>query len=209
MYETLHQYLVHHKVLPFPGFGTFLLERRPAEADHGAREIRPPVYTVSLHEKLDDYPHHFFSWLAHQLDMNDREAMSRFHEFAEDARRKVNDGYEIDWKGLGRIRRGSAGLLLFEPEVLKPGEPVRAFKVLRGDAQHLVRVGEDHRTSGQMSELLGQKSLKRKPGLLIPAILVILAAVFIAWYLYSQKAGISPLTNRQKIPVQQPAESIE
>lgn len=198
MYAELYQYLLHYKILPVPGIGTFLLERLPATSDFPNRVINAPVYTVSHKAEIMPFPRNFFSWLGQMLGLHDREASARFQEFVALTREQVTAGDVIHWKGVGTISRQANGEIRFVPDTIVTEEPIKALKVIRENAEHYVRVGEDQKTSIEMTRMLGEQETKRSYDWLWPALLAFLAILFIGWYLSAYGVNTNSTGNNQK-----------
>lgn len=199
MYAELHQYLVHYKILPVPGIGTFSLQRQAASGDFPNRLINAPVYMVSLKPEIVPFPKHFFSWLGHMLGLQDREASARFQEFADKTLDQVKAGDIIHWKGVGTLSRQMNGGIKFSPDSLETEAPVKALKVIRENAGHTVRVGEDQKTSAEMTRMLNVQETKRSYDWLWPALLAFLSVLFIGWYLSSNGVSTGSTGNNGKI----------
>ncbi len=204
MYAELYQYLIQHKELPVPGIGTFLLERKPASVDFPNRMINPPSYAVSLQAGSYVPGQRFFSWLGTSLGITDREAVFRFNDFAFDMKKQLSDGAVIDWEGMGVLNKGLGGDVKFNPSgdiVLE--RPVPAEKVIREKAEHMVRVGEDEKTSEEMTEMLNRPEEKRSYWWAYALTLALLAVMFIGWYFSEHGLETSSIGNGKKmIPVE-------
>ncbi|MEO7982857.1 MAG: hypothetical protein ABI688_02125 [Bacteroidota bacterium] len=202
MYTELYQYLIQHKQLPVPGIGTFLLERKPAELDFASKKIYPPSYTLSLvpGSHLPGQP--FFRWLASVLGITDREAIFRFNDFAFDLKKQISDGSVVSWNGVGILDKGLDGSvkLLSSITDLAIEEPVSAEKVTRENAEHMIRVGEDQRTSAEMSEMLGEKEEATSSTWWHYALAIaLLAIMFIGWYFSEHGVDIAAIANNKKL----------
>lgn len=201
MYGELYQYLVLHKQLNVPGIGTFFLERKPADLDIANKVINPPSYTVALHHGNVAPSRRLFSWLSSAFNISEREAIMRFNDFVFDLKDQVMAGKKMQWSGVGTLTKGLAGEIRFEP-LLKDrlvGEPVPAVKVLRENAEHTIRVGEDEKTSAEMLELLRPEAARRSYWWTVALILLIAAFIFVAWYLSQHGPYTSSTGNQQKI----------
>ena len=201
MYGELYQYLILHKQLNMPGIGTFLLERKPAQIDFVNKIAEPPAYTVALHHGNVPASKNVFNWLSSRLNISELDAVRRFNDFAVDIKNKVMAGDKLQWDGVGIFSRGMAGEIRFEALLkdMKAGVPIPALKVIRENAEHTVRVGEEQKTSSQMMEMLAPGSEKKIQWWGVALIVGLLAFVFIAVYLSS--AGVKPSSagNQQKI----------
>lgn len=206
MYGELYQYFIQHKQLPVPGIGTFLLERKPATADFPNKLINPPVYSISLKQANDTPTKKFFIWLGAVLNISDRDAVIRFNDFVFDLKRKITEGDKIHWNGVGVLSSGLAGEIRFEPELKETvlEAPVKAEKVLRENASHSVRVGEDEKTSTEMIDYFSQPAEKKKYWWATALVIALLAIMFIGWYLSAHGLETNAAGNGQRL---QPAES--
>lgn len=202
MYPELYQYLLLQKKLPVPGIGTFLLERKPAEIDFPNKLMMPPVYSFGFQSPAPVPSGKFFSWLGSMLGISQMDAVIRFNDFAFELKKQVEKGHTIIWNGVGTIRKGLAGELKFtahEPVVKE--QPVAAVRVLRGKAEHSVRVGEEQRTSVEMEELLTRVEEKRSYWWVTALAIGLLGLIFIGWYFSSNGLDVATTSNiKQLVP---------
>jgi hypothetical protein len=200
MYEELYRYFLQHKKLAVPGVGTFLLERKAAETDFVNKQINPPVYSVALQVSVDPPSINFFKWLAAALHISDHDAIIRFNDFVFDIKKHISDGDTIDWQGVGTISKGLTGEMKFAPA---PGsvieQPVAAEKVIREKSEHMVRVGEDQKTSAEMTEMLNLPDVKRSRWWIAALLTGLLALAFIGWYFYEHGVDVSSTANNMKL----------
>ena len=200
MYEELYQYFIQHKKLAVPGVGTFLLERKPAVSDFVNKQINPPFYSVTLQASVDTPSINFFKWLAEALRITNHDAIIRFNDFAFDLKKQIYDGDTIHWNAVGTISKGLAGELKFAPAIESAIEkPVAAEKVIREKAEHMVRVGEDQKTSAEMTEMLNQPEAKKSRWWIIALLASLLAILFIGWYFYEHGIDVSSAANSMKL----------
>ena len=200
MYETLYQYFIQHKKLSVPGVGTFLLVRNPSETDFINKQIKPSYYSVTLQPSSVSPSIFFFKWLAGALHISDRDAIIRFNDLVFDIKKKIADGNSIEWRGVGSISKDLAGGLIFAPAVRSELEnPVVAEKVIREKAEHMVRVGEDQKTSAEMTELLNQPVVKKSRWWITALVTGLLALLFIVWYFYEHGVDVSSTANNTKL----------
>jgi CCDC81-like prokaryotic HU domain 2 len=197
MYDKLYSYLVQHKELALPGIGTLTLGRQPAQADFGTRSFRAPVYSFAFDGNRDTPSKKMFSWLAGALHISDWEAVKQVNEFSFDIKKRLQAGKQVELKGVGALQTGLSGELKFEPvikEFVFDG-PVTAEKVLRENAQHTMLVGEQERTSAEMTELLSVGETQKDRSWIVAALLALLAVIFIGWHFSERGVGLSSLSN--------------
>lgn len=204
MYGELYQYFILHKQLNIPGIGTFLLERKPANIDFINKIADPPAYTVALHHGNTTPSKNIFSWLASSLDISEPDALIKFNDFALDIKDRVLAGDKLQWNGIGSLSKGMAGEIRFEASLkdMKAGEPVPAIKVIRENARHSVRVGEQRKTSTEMIEMLATAEEKKTYWWAIALITGLLAFIFIAIYFSSNGLTTSSAANQKKLTPQ-------
>ena len=204
MYQELYQYLIQYKQLPVPGIGTFLLEKSPAGIDFPNKKINPPGYAVALDPITIPPEKKFFIWLGDALHISDRDAVVRFNDFSFDLKKQVSEGDIINWDGVGIISNGLGGEVKFIPAALLLLEkPIVAEKVLREKAGHMVRVGEDQKTSEEMTEMLNKPEEKKSYWWVSALAVILLAVMFIGWYFSEHGIDISSTGNEMKsIPLE-------
>lgn len=200
MYAELYQYLIWNKQLQVPGIGTFLLERRPAESDFRNKKMNSPVYAIALQSTGTPSSKKFFSWLADALHISNHDAIIRFNDFAFDMKKQIAAGDIITWKGVGTLSKGLTNEIQFAPTVNEFvfEQPVTAEKVIREKAEHAVRVGEQERTSTEMTQLLNQPAEKRSNWWAYALVAGLLATMFIGWYFSEHGLSVSSTANGQK-----------
>ncbi|HWC52545.1 MAG TPA: hypothetical protein VG676_03090 [Chitinophagaceae bacterium] len=200
MYDELYRFLILNKELTIPGIGNFTVNRKPAEANFLEKLIHPPIYSISLQKEPGTPSKNFFFHIAEQLNISDREAIVRFNDFAFELKKKITDGTEVMWHGIGTLsmsKSGNVKLLPSDIPVLE--ESVAVEKVLREHAEHTVLVGERERTSVEMTEFFSQTETKRSKWWIAAMIagILLLAAVF--WIFSKNEWTISATSNQQFI----------
>jgi hypothetical protein len=200
MYQKLYEYLLRNNELPLPGVGTFFLNREPAIIDFPNKKIYPPSYSISLHQDSYVPGQVFFNWLASCLGISSREAIFRFNDFAFEMKKNISSGHQVNWSGVGTLHKGDSGEIIFEGAgQFTPEIPVAAERLLREKAEHTVRVGEDERTSTEMTAFLA-RSEENKMGWWVYSLAIgILALMFTGWYLSEHGTTIFSIANSVKL----------
>lgn len=203
MYESLYQYFLQYKQLSLPGIGTFFLDRTPATVNFPDKRMDPPCYAVRLQASGVVPSRSFFTWLGAALQVSERDAVIRYNDFAFDLKKAILSGARINWKGMGQLSKGLAGEIKFLPEDrLQPEAPVRAEKLIREKADHMVRVGEEERTSVEMTAFLNKTEEKKNYWWAWALMLGLLAVMYIGWYLSENGVGIAATSNPGKLQPQ-------
>jgi len=200
MYESLYQYFLQYKQLPVPGIGTFLLERTPAVVNFPEKRIDPPVYAVRLQPSGVNPSRSFFTWLGAALQISERDAVIRYNDFAFEMKKSILSGALVNWKGVGQLSKGLAGDIRFVPAPsIHPEAPVRAEKPIRENAAHKVRVGEDERTSEEMTAFFSKSAAKKEYWWAWSLVLGLLAVMYIGWHISESGVGLSSTTNTRLV----------
>jgi len=199
MFPALYQYLLTNKILPVPGIGTFHLERTPAVSDFPNRCIHAPGYAIVMEQGSQVPDKYFFRWLATATQCSDREAIFRFNDFSFDLKKQLAAGAIIEWTGVGQLSSGLGGEIKFIPAPVFQEQPVKAEKVLRQHAAHTIRVGEDERSSAEMTALLTQESPRRNLWWITAAAIGLFGFIFVGWYL--SEHGIEPTSVGNNSPL--------
>jgi hypothetical protein len=199
MFSNLYSWFLFNKELALPGIGVFILNRQPAQIDFPNKKILPPVFHISL--ERDNYTPgpDFFNWLASSLELSQRDAIFRFNEFTVDLNKNISEGTVVNWNGLGILRKGMTGDVEFTPWVSDeiPGS-ITAEKIIREKAQHRVLVGEEEKSSEEMSEILGHTEEKKSYWWVYALTIGVLGLMFTGWWL--SENGFSIANTEKFIP---------
>ncbi|MDP4262346.1 MAG: hypothetical protein Q8941_07425 [Bacteroidota bacterium] len=204
MYQDLYEYLILNRQLNLPGIGTFLIERKPAETDISHRQINSPAYTITLQPDNSTPAKRFFYWLADKLNIHYHEAIVRFNSFVFDLRSQVLSGSKVTWANMGTLTRGMTGEIRFDGGIkdFSFDPPVSAARIIREKAVHTVRVGEQEKTSVEMTEWLNPEEKARSYWWAPSLIVAILLAIIIGLYFSQEGASVSSAGNQQTITPQ-------
>ncbi len=201
MYGELYHYFSTYRQLNVPGIGTFSLKRQPAAADFINKQILPPSFIAALEPENTAVSKHLISWLAASLGITEREAVIRFNDFAFDLRRKLDAGEKIDWAGMGTLKTGLGAAIKFEPALKESAfdKPVAAVKVVRSQAEHTVRVGEQEKTAAEMREYFSQPDAGKNYWWAWALIAGFAALIFCGWYFSANGISVSSTGNTNSI----------
>jgi hypothetical protein len=201
MYAALYDYLLFHGQLILPGIGRISRHRIPAVSDFPNRQFLPPVYTWQFTPGDTPLPERFYEQLQAWLPERSESASRQFEQLCNQIRTVVEKGGTLDWEKVGQLRKGLGQEWKFIPAATPElQKPVIAEKVLREKAAHRVRVGEEDKSSEEMSVLLQRTAPRRDWGLVTGFVLCLLAAGFITGYFISRQGGSSETGNRELQP---------
>jgi hypothetical protein len=189
MFQVLNAYLFQHRSISIPGLGTIYLETLPANADVAERTILPPAYRFRFDKYFDAPDKEFFAYIAVQRNILDFEAIKWYSEFAFELRNRIRVEDQVNWDGVGVLKKDGSGNVLFES--LSGNTlfmvPTPAMRVSRQDAQHMMLVGDRERTNVQMNEWLQEEGAgrKKRSWWIAALVLGIIALAILGWHFYT------------------------
>lgn len=160
MVELIARYLSFQKKVSIKDVGTFSVEELPARLDFPNKLLHAPEHILHFNPKWSN-DELFEQWAQQQLGLSQQEIKAQLQNLSADFQRTLSDKNEITWEGIGRFSKNDQQLILFSngfSAVKRP--PVAAEKVIRKNAQHAIRVGEQEKTNVEMEELLQMQSNK-------------------------------------------------
>ena len=208
MFGLFYQYLIRHHKIILPGLGTVILQRNPSVSDFAEHDFMAPSYHFQWLQVNANPPAVFFAWIAYKLNVAEEEAVILVNNFISDIRREINAGKEIEWDGVGIIRRGLDSSIELEATGKKlPFEKtVHGEKVMRGDNSHTIMVGDKEKSSAEMIVMLKQPSPARIPWVTIALITAVLLLVFFFAYFWKYGFSTGTVANQKKLtPREEPA----
>lgn len=185
MVDLMARYLSFNKQLSLQHIGTFSVEHLPAQLDFPNRLLLAPqaLLHFSVTSNADEA---FEQWLCESCQLSVAEAKNRLKDLVNDFQHTISKGQAVEWKGIGIFTKDENQLLhftsLFAPGI---GEPVKAEKIIRKNAAHFVRVGEEEKTNTEMEELLFGEKKKGINSLWIVATALLLTCIAAIWYFAS------------------------
>lgn len=201
MHEILLRYLGKHKNFSLPGIGRFELVSEMASLDFVNKTIYPPKQQIVFHPEkkgnpvtlpqpgknetqgfLNDNKNNFPRFLSRHLNLPESAALSEFEQYAGFVRINLEKNGVYELNGIGTLQQNEKGIYLdnaFSTE--KFYEPLHAEQVIRENATHSVRVGEEEKTSEQMKEFL-HRDIKKDNWWIAAVILAVAGIAAIAYY---------------------------
>lgn len=206
MIDILNMYLIQHKSINIPGLGTIFIEHLPATSDVGNQRILPPHFEFRFNKYFDTPDKEFFSYLSYQKGIADFEAIQLYNQFAQDFHTAIKQEDRAEWQDVGVFVKNSAGDLVFEPiqqtEMLYA--PVPAVRIVRERAAHAVLVGDQEKTTVEMTSFLNDEKVEKpvvaaRKWWLYAVILLIIATLVLFFLFYQKGFNITAAANRQTV----------
>ncbi|MCZ2458895.1 MAG: hypothetical protein LC128_04640 [Chitinophagales bacterium] len=200
MYDELYRYLVFNKQLNIPGIGNFMVSRKPANCDFPEKKAYPPSYSISLEKESGITSKNLFFALSESMNISDRDAVIKFNDFAFDLKKRITEGEEVLWKGVGTFFLKDDGSFSLTPEEAKEmEEPVVAEKILHENAEHTILVGEKERSSVEMTQFFSQPEAVNTRWWLAPLIVGLIIFLLLFFQFINNDWNIFSVSNQQSI----------
>ena len=194
MVDLVLRYLSFQKKVSLQGIGTFSVEHLPARLDFPNRLLYAPEFILHYSTSVTGNDEQFETWLQTELNMGREEVKILQQNLSDEFQRTLFEKGETTLNGLGIFTKDEQRLLHFSSlfESVK-GNPVTAEKIIRKNTSHSILVGEQEKTSEEMTELL--TGTKRKPlnlWWMVAAALFLCALIAILYF-----ANYSPQWSKQ------------
>ena len=184
MYKAIRKFLALHHHLSLPGIGNFSVEGCAAQIDIANRVINPPSNKINFSNEKLPPEKFFYNFLAHELNVDEVHAVRSFTDFTTQLQTDFQQNKQVSLKGIGELKQ-SNDEIIFEPETMNEYLPeLAAERVIRKNATHMVKVGEQEKTSVEMQSALNvQEKVILEDRWWIPALVFALLGIAgIAYY---------------------------
>lgn len=159
MYQYLAKYFSLNKKLVLPGIGLLNASAKPSQLEFVEKTLHAPVYAISFQQDENVTDYYFISFLSKEINVSEHDAGNRFSNFIQQLINKLQAGLALQLPGLGLLSKNDDAYNFISTDTLQQLYPgVSAERVIRQNAQHTVRVGEDHKTSAEMYEILHKEA---------------------------------------------------
>jgi hypothetical protein len=159
MYQYLAKYFSLNKRLVLPGIGLLNASVKPSQLEFVEKTLHAPVYAISFQQDENATDHQFISFLSKEINVSEHDAGNRFSNFVQQIIYKLQPGFGLQLPGLGFLSKNDDAYDFISTDTLQQIYPgVAAERVIRQNAQHTVRVGEDHKTSAEMYDILHKEA---------------------------------------------------
>lgn len=185
MLNILLEFFAINKKIAIPGIGTLSVQTLPAEDNFGKRIITASkeniVFTKEIGTQLLN---DFEFYVQNHFQKTGQDVQQYFHQLTN----TLQNENRLNLDGLGIFEKKDKIIsfhAIYTSENFFP--PVSAEKVIRHDAEHTIRVGEDEKTNTQMREALSKQDSKKYWWIYVLIVLLIGGAAYYFYTLYFQK----------------------
>lgn len=178
-----------NKRLPLSGLGLLQTVTHPAQLDIGNRQLLPPVATIAFSaDTATALTEDMMEWLTARTGQSTRQVTQQYQGFIDELLSSLQKNKLVEWKGWGAWSQTDQGVISFtaSPTPLAAA-PVPAEKIIRQDAEHQIRVGEDSRSSEEMARMLSKKKKNYPFESWIMWSWLIAVSLYLGWQLYTRQ----------------------
>ncbi len=109
MFEAYYQYLFIFKKLAFPGFGTFFINRIPAQLNFASKCFTAPQWQITFNKGDVSTDSNFYLSLSSMLGISEKEAHEKVKNFSTDLKREFTVYKKITLPKIGSLIENSQG----------------------------------------------------------------------------------------------------
>ncbi|OFX88157.1 MAG: hypothetical protein A2W99_10565 [Bacteroidetes bacterium GWF2_33_16] len=173
--DYIKDLLLKHEGLVIPDLGGFVSEYEPAAFDVNESKFLPPTKKLYFKPEFSFEDSVFADYIAKKENINLEDAKKKISEFAIHVKKEFKKGLSIDIKDVGVLSQTKKGVILFEQDknlnLLTESFGLKSVKIKP--------LSEKTISKQLFTEKKPRKSFK-KPILLVSAVIVIIALVFLA-----------------------------
>lgn len=183
--DLLHRYFALHRNVILPGIGSFTAETQHAKLDFVEKTLHPPVHLIR-YDVYDTPEDSFYIFLARETGEPD--PVDHFKSFARGLKDRLEEDHIVTLPGIGILTKNGFGYSFVADNSVQTFFPTLvAERALRQNAEHMVKVGEDERTSTEMHEHFKQRRFNEDRWHIAAMILGAIGIVAIAFYYIIRK----------------------
>jgi len=182
MQQYIYKYFALNKAVSLPGIGSFSVEMQNAKLDFIDKILYPPQYTVH-YNKFDGPDKKLYQFLSKETGADETTVVENLKQFSEQLKDQLEKDHAVHLQGIGRLTKNTSGFEFVPDETIQKYFPaISAERIIRQNAEHTVKVGEQERTSTQMHEHFQQRKVKEDNWFVHALILGAIGIVTIALY---------------------------
>ena len=187
MFHVLKKYLALYNHLDLDGIGNLNVEVIPAQIDIANRTIQPPESFIQFNKNNTQPDKIFLRFLEKELNIDETHAVKNMTNFTTQLQTNIKENNQVVFEGFGKLKKQSTDTLTFEMDEMPVYYPsIVAERIIRKNATHTVRVGEDEKTSDEMQlALQHEEEVILEDRWWIPAIILGLIGIAALIYYYN------------------------
>lgn len=150
--SLLYRYFSLNGNVSIPGLGALSMVRVPAVIDFSTKQLFPPFHVLKFKTNNSDSTPEQSSYIARLSGMNKEFIDNELKILGDSLKTRLMAERKLEWMDVGSFSLSDEGEIGFVPKTLTTDFflPVQFTHVLRPDAEHTIKVGEDEKTNTDM-----------------------------------------------------------
>src|SRR6476469_7797768 len=105
MWQAAYEYFILYKLLSIPGMRSFKIEPLVARLDFANKLLHAPLPAVRFSHDQQSADKSFYGYLSEQFNINETEAIKRYHDFCYQLQQRVDEKGVVELKGIGTLKK--------------------------------------------------------------------------------------------------------
>ena len=150
--SLLYRYFSLKGSVSIPGLGALSLKRVPAVNDFTRKQVLPPTQLFKFNANIDPSSGDQSNYIARLSGMDKEQVDNELKLMGEELKTRLMAERKLEWMDMGSFSISDEGEIGFVPKTVTTEffAPVHYMHVLRPDAEHTIKVGEEERTNTDM-----------------------------------------------------------
>ncbi len=183
--SLLYRYFSLNGSVSIPGLGALSLKRMPAVNDFSSKQLLPPAQVLKFNANINPTSGEQSNYIARLSGLKKEHVDNELKILAEELKARLMVERKLEWMDVGSFSVSDEGEIGFVPKTVTTEffTPVHYVHVLRPDAEHTIKVGEDEKTNTDMEVFFEDqranagKNKWKKAALVLVSIALLLLAI--------------------------------
>ncbi len=183
--SLLYRYFSLNGSVSIPGLGALSLKRMPAVNDFSSKQLLPPAQVLKFNANINPTSGEQSNYIARLSGLKKEHVDNELKILGEELKARLMAERKLEWMDVGSFSVSDEGEIGFVPKTVTTEffTPVHYVHVLRPDAEHTIKVGEDEKTNTDMEVFFEDqranagKNKWKKAALVLVSIALLLLAI--------------------------------
>jgi len=150
--SLLYRYFSLKGSVSIPGLGALSLKRIPAVNDFSGKQVLPPTQLFAFNTNINPSSGEQSQYIARLTGMDREHVDNELTLMGAELKNRLITERKLEWMDVGSFSLSDEGEIGFVPKTVTTDffAPVHYKHVLRPDAEHTIKVGEEEKTNTDM-----------------------------------------------------------
>jgi hypothetical protein len=152
--SLLYRYFSLSGNVSIPGLGALYIKRVPAINDFSGKQFFPPSQVLKFSTNILSFSGDQSNYISRMSGMEKELVDSELKVLGESLKTRLMAERKLEWMDVGIFSVSDEGEIGFVPKTITTEyyRPVQYVHVLRADAEHTIKVGEEEKTTTDMED---------------------------------------------------------